>query len=303
MPLHLSPVTRRSFLRTTFAAGASLLTLRGSRALAAAADPHRFALFSDTHIAGDAATDAREINMADHLRAAVMEVGALQVPPAGVFVNGDCSLDHGLPEDYATYSGLLKPLTDAKLPIHMTLGNHDDREVFWTSLQGAKGSSQPVASKHVSVVETARANWFLLDSLEITKQTPGRLGDEQRDWLAKALDAHPQKPAHVMVHHNPISANAAKPSGLLDGQELLALVAPKRHVKAVIFGHTHTYRINGRDGIHLINLPAVAYPFAKTEVTGWVDANLRENGMSLEVRAINPQHPQHGRVTQLLWRA
>jgi 3',5'-cyclic AMP phosphodiesterase CpdA len=304
MPLHLSPLTRRNFLRTTFAAGASVLTLRGTRALAGSADPHRFALLSDPHISADVTKVAREINMADHLRAAVAEVAALKTAPAGVFVNGDCAFDHGLPEDYATYSSLLKPLSEAQLPIHMTLGNHDNREVFWESLQGAKGSSQPVASKHVSVIETARANWFLLDSLVVTKQTPGQLGDEQRAWLGKALDAHSQKPALIMLHHNLVpGANGGKNDGLLDTDELLSLVSAKRHVKAIVFGHTHTYRIAEQDGIHLINVPAVGYPFGKTEVTGWVDANLRENGMSLEMRATDPQHPQHGRVTQLVWRA
>lgn len=298
MPFHLAPLSRREFLRRSLAASAGLLTFRAS---AATADPDRWALFSDTHIAGDQAAISREVNMADHLRAAVAEVRALSVPPTGLIVNGDCSLDHGVPEDYVTFTELFQPLQDAALPLHFTLGNHDERDVFWASLKGAKPATPPLASKHVSVLEGARVNWFLLDSLDVTNKTPGRLGDEQRAWLAQALDARPDKPALLMMHHNPI-APAGKKAGLLDTEELLALALPRRQVKAIFYGHTHTWRFAEQDGVHLVNLPAVAYPFTPTEVTGWVDCKLREGGAALELRAHNIAHAAHGKVTELAWR-
>lgn len=303
MPLHLAPLSRRAFLRRSALAGAGLLAFPGLRAAESQADPHRWALLSDPHVAGDPATIAREVNMAEHLRGVVAELRALAVAPAGVFVNGDCSLDHGLPEDYATFADLLKPVTDAGWPLHLTLGNHDERDTFWSSLKGTHPGAAPLVSKHVAVVEGARANWFLLDSLDVTKATPGRLGDEQRAWLAAALDARPGKPALLMVHHNPVPAEAGKKSGLLDTEELLALALPRRQVKAIIFGHTHVWRCTEQEGLHLVNLPAVAYPFKKEEVTGWVDCQLRDGGAALELRAINPQHPAHGKVTELRWRA
>jgi 3',5'-cyclic AMP phosphodiesterase CpdA len=303
MPLHIAPLSRREFLRRSALAGASLLAFPALRAAASSADPDRWALLSDPHIAGDPATIAREVDLAAHLRAVVAELRALAVAPAGVFVNGDCALDRGLPEDYATFVELLRPVSEAGTALHLTLGNHDERETFWTSLKTARSTPPPLAGKHVSVVEGARANWFLLDSLEVTKQTPGRLGDEQRAWLAAALDARASKPALVMVHHNPVAAVAGKTSGLLDSEELLALLLPRRHVKALFFGHTHVWRLAERDGLHLVNLPAVAYPFKKEEVTGWVDCKLRDGGAALELRAIDPLHPHHGKISELTWRA
>ena len=154
-----------------------------------------------------------------------------------------------------------------------------------------------------AVVEAPLANWFLLDSLDVTKQTPGKLGDEQRAWLAKALDARPDKPAMVMVHHNPILPDAVKKTGLLDTAELLEILGPRRQVKALFFGHTHTWRRSEHEGIHLINLPAVAYNFRPEEATGWVDCRLRADGASLELRAHDTQHAEHGKVTDLSWRA
>ena len=303
MPFHITPLNRREFLRRTLAASAGILTLPAARALAADADPDRWALFSDTHVAADPETISRENNMAARLRGAVAQVQALASRPAGLIVNGDCSLDHGLAGDYTTFIGLLQPPIGAGVPVHLSLGNHDDRDVFWDTLKDTKPAHPPVAGKNVSVVEAKRANWFILDSLEVTKQTPGRLGDEQRDWLGKALDAHPGKPALVMVHHNPMSANDEKKIGLLDTAELLEVIGPRKQVKAVLYGHTHTWRHTEKDGLHFINLPAVGYPFKVGELTGWVDCKLRDDGATFDPRAHDPQHPEHGKVLDVAWRA
>jgi 3',5'-cyclic AMP phosphodiesterase CpdA len=303
MPLHLPPLTRRTFLRRSLAATASLLTFPSLRAAESNADPDLWALLSDTHIAADRALVMRDVNMTGHLEAAVKGVRALATKPAGVFVNGDCAVLKGLAEDYTTFSALIAPLREAGLPLHLTLGNHDDRDIFRTSLKDSVPAAPPLASRHVSIVEGKSANWFLLDSLDQVNKTPGLLGDEQCAWLAKALDAKAAKPALVMVHHNPVTAAPGKPAGLIDAEQLLSLLLPRRHVKALFFGHTHTWRFAENDGLHLVNLPAVAYPFKPTEVTGWVGAKLSERGAALTLHAHDTQHAEHGKVTELAWRA
>jgi 3',5'-cyclic-AMP phosphodiesterase len=302
MPLHLHAVSRREFLLRSAAAAASLLTIPVLRAAGPKADSDRWALLSDTHIAADPAATKLDVNMAAHLRASIAEVLALPTPPLGMLINGDCAFDRGLAGDYATFSDLLQPVITAKLPTHLALGNHDNREVFWTALKEARPAAPPLASRQVSIIESPLANWIMLDSLDVTHQTPGRLGDEQRAWLATALDARAEKPALVMVHHNPVFGDG-KNTGLLDTAELIAILQPRRHVKALIFGHTHTWRTTEIEGLHLINLPAVAYPFDPAEATGWVDCFLKADGASLELRAHDTHHPAHGKTTELRWRA
>lgn len=302
MPFHIPPISRREFLRRSLAASAGLLTIPALRAADSKADPNHWALFSDTHVAADASLARFDVNMADHLRNAVAGVRALSSPPAGVLVNGDCAFNHGLAEDYGTFTGLLKPLSEAGLPLHLSLGNHDDREVFWNAIKDARPAAPPLASRQVSIVEAGHANWFMLDSLDVTNKTPGMLGDEQRAWLAKALDARTDKPALVMVHHDPMLVEGKK-TGLLDTAQLMEVLKPRRHVKVLIFGHTHTWRLNEQDGLHLVNLPAVAYPFNPAEVTGWVDCKLRADGMSLEMHAHDTTHSAHGKVSELNWRS
>lgn len=305
MPMCLPPISRRQFIRHALAAGAGLTAFRHSFAASGGADT-RWALFSDTHIAESLDTVAREVNMAAHLRAAITEVLGLADKPAGVLVNGDCAYLKGLEGDYTSFAGLIKPLSDAGLPVHLTLGNHDDRDNIRKGVVAAVGAS-PMEGRRVSIIETSRANWVLLDSLDKVNSTPGRLDAEQRAWLAAALDARKDKPALVMVHHNPQAVPAGdtttKITGLVDTAELFDLLLPRKQVKALFYGHSHVWSIKEREGLHLVNLPAVAYVFAKTQPSGWVDCRLESGGMALELRSLDPAHPEHGRKTELVWRA
>ena len=208
-------------------------------------------------------------------------------------------VNHGDEAEYANLKGALDRL---RVPFRLMMGNHDDRDVFWKTIKDARPAAPPLESRQVSIVEAGHANWFMLDSLDVTNKTPGVLGEEQRAWLSKALDARTDKPALVMVHHDPMFVEGKK-TGLLDTAELMEILKPRRHVKALIYGHTHTWRMTEVEGIHLVNLPAVAYPFNKAEVTGWVDCRLQADGMSLEMHAHDTTHAAHGKISELKWRA
>src|SRR5262245_40721212 len=135
MPIHLPPLTRRSFLKRSILAAAGAALAPKVWAAARNVDPNSWALFSDLHIAGDMTKVARGINMTDHFRAATSGVLALPHRAAGVLVLGDCAFNSGEADDYATLAGLLHPLRNDGSPVHLMLGNHDHRERFWTALE------------------------------------------------------------------------------------------------------------------------------------------------------------------------
>jgi hypothetical protein len=300
MPIALPPVSRREFLRRSFLAGAGLLAAPGLLAATRRTDPDSWALFADTHIAADRAKVQRGIAMAKHFEAAAAEVRALRKKPAGVLIAGDLALNSGEAEDYATLRDLLVPLR-AELPVHLALGNHDHREHFLAAFAEAVPKERPVETHVVSLVPSARANWFLLDSLEKTLSTPGQLGEAQLAWLAKALDAHRDKPAIVVLHHNLDAKNGA--FALKDTPRFLEVVRPRRQVKACVFGHTHVWRHwEDESGIHCVNLPPVAYIFNEGDPAGWVQADLERRGMKLELRCIDPKHRLQGQELELKWR-
>jgi 3',5'-cyclic AMP phosphodiesterase CpdA len=301
MPIYLPPTSRREFLKRALLTGAGLALAPELLAASRRTDANSWALLADTHIAADAAKVARNINMTEHFKSVSSEVLALPQWPAGVFVVGDCAFNSGEAADYAQFTGLLDPLRAGGLPLHLTLGNHDHRENFRAALKEKKATKRPVADKQVALVRTANANWFVLDSLEKTVQTPGLLGEAQLKWLAKALDENKRKPAVVLVHHNPGVDGTI--GGLKDTAAFYEIIRPRKQVKAYIYGHTHKWKVNqDESGIHLVNLPPVAYVFHEGDPAGWTHVSLRRDGMKLELRCLDTAHKEHGQVVDLKWR-
>ncbi len=303
MPFQLPPlrppVGRRDFLKGLLLASAGLLF--GPRLQGAEADPHTWALLSDTHIHAERATVVRGMNMAENLMAVARELLALQSRPAAVLVNGDCALLQGDPGDYTTLGELLEPLRKGQMPIHITLGNHDERETFRAAFPETKGESTLMADRHVGLVRGERANWILLDSLDQTNRSPGELGEMQRSWLATVLDENSDKPAIVVAHHN--LEDGRGHGTLKDSPGLMEVLAPRKQVKAYVFGHTHNWNITAHpSGIHLINLPPVAYVFGPGKPSGWVLATVEVGGVRLKLNCLNQGHTQHGEIHELKWR-
>jgi len=300
MPIHLPPLSRRRFLARALVGSAGLALSPGLLAASKRTDPNSWALLADIHLAADRALTARGINMTEHFTSVSRELLALPERPAGVFIAGDCAYNSGQIADYARVADLLEPIRQDQMPVHLALGNHDNRERFWEAFQREKAAKRPLVDKQAALVSTPRANWFVLDSLEQTLSAPGLLGREQLDWLAGALDANRGKPALVLIHHNPgLSGNI----GLKDTTALFEIIRPRKQVKAYIFGHTHAWNVwPDESGIHLINLPPVAYVFQEGEPAGWVHATLEEKSLRLELRCVDTTHKAHGQRFNLAWR-
>lgn len=301
MPIHLLPDSRRAFLRRTLIAGAGLALAPQLSAAMRRTDANSWALLADTHISADPAAVKSKVVMADHLKAAAREIAGLPRRTSGVFVVGDCALSSGELGEYEQLTRLLDPVRDCGLPIHLALGNHDQRDNFRAVLDANPITCRPVADKQVALVQSQSVNWFMLDSLEKTLQTPGSIGADQLKWLAETLDANRKKPAVLLIHHNP--GEDKKIAGLKDSGALLEIIRPRRQVKAWFFGHTHNWKVSqDESGLHLVNLPPVAYVFREGDPSGWIHATTRHDGMKLELRSINPAHRAHGQIVDLKWR-
>lgn len=264
--------------------------------LRAADEPIRWALLSDPHIPANAQETYRGFTPVENLRKTVTEV--LASPATAAIVNGDLARLKGTPEDYAAFTQLLAPL-QAKMPIGLTMGNHDHRANFLAAVRERAGSMQTVAQRFVSVVDLPATRFLLLDSLMGTDLTPGLLGKEQRQWLSRYLDEHDPKPTILFVHHTLDDGDQS----LLDAPYLMEIVLPRRQVKAIVYGHSHTYRLNKERDLHLINLPAIGYNFKDGEPIGWVDATFSRQGADLMLHVIGGGTVAEDRkATTLRWR-
>ena len=303
MPIQLPPISRRRFLAGSLAAGAGLLLPERLLAQEVPADPNRFALLSDTHIWEHRDRENRGIKPAEKLAAARKEILTLAPRPAAMLICGDCAYNQGNAGDYAVLAEEVRPIREAGIPIHFVLGNHDNLENFYAAFPDAKPKGDPpLPGEHVGVVASPHADWVLLDSLQRSNHTPGRIGTAQLKWLAEWLDARPKRPALVMAHHNP--DRGPKPSGLVDTDALFEVLSPRRQAKAYFYGHSHAWSHAKReDGIHLVNLPTLVWLFDKTQPRAWVDAQLRPDGIALVLNALDKSHPRHGQKLELKWRA
>jgi 3',5'-cyclic AMP phosphodiesterase CpdA len=292
MPFLLAPATRRQFLTTAGAAVASLTFARGASAQQAGdARPLRLALLSDTHIPANPADGHRGFSPVDNLAKVVPQVTASQVE--GALIGGDLARLAGLPDDYARLRDLLSPIT-AKMPVGMVLGNHDHRDNFLHAFTAAAPTE--VKGKVATTRETGGLRFVLLDSLLSPNVTPGQLGTAQRDWLAKAL-ATSTTPTVILVHHT-LGGNDGE---LVDAERLFDVVRPHPHVKAIMYGHSHKYEVRERDGLQLINLPAVAYNFADSEPVGWIESVWTSEGVDLTLRAVGGNMAANGQTTSVHW--
>jgi predicted phosphodiesterase len=297
MPIHLPPISRRSFLAAaaaTLAAPARAGDERGTE--------DRWIFLADSHIPSDPKTKRADVAMADNFQRVVADFLKTAAKSKGVIHHGDAAYLKGLAGDYATLATLVKPIAFAGLPIHITLGNHDDRKNFLDAFRDRIPETRPLSTHHVGIVAGEQANLFLLDTLEIVNGTPGILGDAQLAWLAKALDSRKEKPAIVCMHHNPEFAKVKQISGLKDTEALWKVLKTRPHVKGLVYGHTHHWAHIEKDGIHCINLPPTAYVFQERDPNGWVEATLHQAGGRFKLHALDPTHKANGQTLDLKWR-
>lgn len=302
MPVHINSFSRREFLASSTAAVLGSMSSPFALAADAARDDDRWVLLADTHIAADRKQEHRGVMMAKNLAQVAEQLAVLEPLPAGIVIDGDCAFGKGEPGEYATLGELLKPIVASGAPVHLTLGNHDHRENIRRTMTAQLPKKNFLESKQVSIVPSRRANWFLLDSLHEVNASPGKIGDEQLAWLARALDEQADRPALIAMHHNPIFQRDQATRALVDTDELFAVLKPRQQVKAVFFGHSHHWSVSKHDGIHLVNLPPVSYLFVAGDPNGWVDMQLTDAGATLKLYALDAKHKAHGRVHELTWR-
>jgi 3',5'-cyclic AMP phosphodiesterase CpdA len=212
-------------------------------------------------------------------------------------INGDIARLEGKPGDYEAVTGYIDPII-AKIPLAITMGNHDDRKNCRSALATLSGDVQPVEKKFVMTVDTAPIEFIFLDSLLATNVIPGQLGKSQREWLQAHVKTA-AKPIVIFVHHDP---DVNDDNGLVDAAQLLDVAMSTPAIKAVFFGHTHAWRHETVKGLHLINIPAVGFNFKDSEPVGWTDARFRATGADLQLNAIAGNMARNGERLKFPWR-
>jgi 3',5'-cyclic AMP phosphodiesterase CpdA len=256
-------------------------------------------ILNDIHLTGvpedKISANARDDD--DHLRAAVQQILALPKKPAAVIINGDLALSVGTAADYAVVRELIAPLRDAGIPVHLTLGNHDVRDVFTQAFPEMKSASALKEPRHNGLIDLPSTRLILLDTLDQTPGPAGKLGTEQIAWVLAKIDEVPTKQVILVGHHNPqVGGDTSHyKGGLADTAEFWPEIAKRQQVKAYIHGHTHEWTQASESRIHIISTIACAYVFnPNTNAVGWTSARFNAHGFELKLHTLETAHAWSG---------
>ncbi|MEL7467234.1 MAG: phosphodiesterase [Pseudomonadota bacterium] len=149
-----------------------------------------------------------------------------------IIITGDLS-DWGDREDYAR---LKDRIADLPVPVHLCIGNHDDRNTVlsvFPELSDPNGFVQ-------QAVPLSDGTAILLDTWGPNSHA-GFFCDARASWLSARL-AEAAGPVWLFLHHNMIPTHIGPTDRimLLDSARLGATIAPHRaKIRHIFFGHCH----------------------------------------------------------------
>jgi 3',5'-cyclic-AMP phosphodiesterase len=204
------------------------------------------AQLTDTHLFAEAGRAMMGVDSAASLQAVVGQVKALPRQPDIVLLTGDLSQDE-TPESYKRLREAVEPLTVTTYTIP---GNHDVPALMQPILQGG-------------VFQTARNfqaggwNVVLLDTA-VPEQPFGELAEAQLAFLDEKLQAMPELPGLLVLHHPPcpVQCPCMDAIRLNNADAFYHVVDQHPQVKIVLFGHIHQAFEGDRQGVSYLGSPS-----------------------------------------------
>jgi len=230
----------------------------------------QFIQLTDTHLVAPGET-LYGLDPLARLEAAVAAINASHAEPgparaAFVVVTGD--LAHwGDPDAYAALGAALDRLA---LPVHLMIGNHDDRAQFRAAFPGTPVDPNGFVQ---SVVATDEARLILLDT-NVPGESHGSLCDRRLGWLADRL-GESAAPIILALHHSPVRTGLRRMDSIaLDEPDAVwEVLAPHRQrIRHMLFGHVHRPISGTWRGIAFSTIRGTAHQVAFDLVRGAEEA-------------------------------
>jgi 3',5'-cyclic AMP phosphodiesterase CpdA len=190
---------------------------------------------SDLHIGAPGQLAFGRIDTAACLARCISSILTLQPRPDMVVASGDL-VNAGAPEEYRHLRELLTPLP---LPLYLMPGNHDERSALRTEFSDHR--YLPFRGTLHYTVDTEEMRLLMLDTV-VAGEDGGAFDAPQLDWLETTLDAAPDRPSLIFMHHPPIKIGISYMDdialGADDAAKLGALSARYR-IERISCGHVH----------------------------------------------------------------
>jgi 3',5'-cyclic AMP phosphodiesterase CpdA len=191
----------------------------------------KFVVLSDLHL-GPPGHPVNGLDTGARTAQALETIRRDHADAAFVLLAGDLA-DQG---EVAAYRHLRDLLTGMPMPVHITLGNHDDRAAFLSVFGPDRDDPQGRVS---TALDAGGYRVVLLDTTE-PGLVGGRLCQGRLDWLAARLDEAEDRPVIIVQHHhaNPLSLPVDEIM-LENAEDYLATLLRHPDVRQVLAGHVH----------------------------------------------------------------
>ena len=189
-------------------------------------------VLSDLHLLAEGELSLG-LDTAERLRIGVETINARHADADFCLIAGDLA-DLG---EKVAYERLAAILADLTIPVHVTIGNHDNRPTFLQVF----GADQAAETGFIDKVIDAKGyRIILLDSAIELGRHEGRLEQSQLDWLQARLLEAEDRPVIVVLHHhaNPLRTDADQ-IVLQNGAAFAETLNMHPDVRQVIAGHVH----------------------------------------------------------------
>ncbi|AWK82818.1 3',5'-cyclic-AMP phosphodiesterase [Photobacterium damselae] len=208
---------------------------------------------TDTHLFANDAGSLLGVATKDSFHAVLAAIDHQARPFDAIIATGDISQDHST----ESYQHFAQGIARWQQPCFWLPGNHD----YQPSMKAVLPSPQIKPCEQVLLGE----HWqmILLDS-QVPGVPHGELRAEQLDMLDRALAAHSERHALVLLHHHPLAAGSAwldqhQLHNADDFWQVLARYPAK--VKSVLCGHIHQELDCMRQGVRVLATPSTCIQF------------------------------------------
>ncbi|MDP6517552.1 MAG: phosphodiesterase [Alphaproteobacteria bacterium] len=193
------------------------------------------AQFSDMHLCASGALMFGHVDTAAALGRCVAHVNGLAPRPDVALITGDLTYD-GQDAEYRTLRELLSALA---MPYYLIPGNHDHRGRLARAFADLAYLPRDGEFLHY-VIEDHPLRLIGLDTI-VPGAAGGRMCAARLAWLERVLDARPDVPGVIFMHHPPFATGieAMDRIGLDGARALAAIVAGHGQIERVLCGHLH----------------------------------------------------------------
>lgn len=205
-----------------------------------------FIHMTDLHINAEGAEDPMLLSdTTATLKRTLAEVERMNPQPTFIVASGDLT-NQGNPDGYRVLREVMQDIT---LPVIYTLGNHDDRAGFAEIF--ADLHNDPAAPYDNDLVVSG-LHVIAIDS-SVPQEIGGRWEEGQIDWLTERLNAHPDLPKLLVMHHAPMldldNAKMEWESLTAESTEALRAAIDGHDVVGILAGHIHLDRASNWHGV------------------------------------------------------